>query len=90
MVGDEDQQRLRIRRAAVGFQRGKFVLLRAAGVEMSSSCAENDLKRRHQRGRLRAIERLEDAGLGQIDLASEKSRIGGIDQRSTMARRQRS
>ncbi len=85
MIGNENQQRLRIRRAPVGIERGKLIFLRAARVERFYIAQKQHLKGRHQRRRLRAIERLEDARLRQVDLCQREIAHGGpgscIDQR---------
>ncbi len=50
----------------VPVQRGEFVLLGAAGVELPDVAHKDDLEGRHQRGRLCAVEHFEDGRTGQV------------------------
>ena len=71
-VGDEDHQRLRIRRAEIALQRGELVLFGAARIELAHIADENHLEGRHQRGCLRAVQHLEDGGCGQVQVGEAK------------------
>ena len=55
-------------RAEVGVDGGEFRLLRAAAVELLEVAHEEDLEGRHQRRRLRAVEDLEDGGVGEVEV----------------------
>ena len=67
-IGDEDQQSLRIGRAEVAVESGELVFLGAARIELAHVAHEDDLEGRHQRGRLRAVEHLEDGRRPQVEV----------------------
>ncbi len=68
VVGDEQDEALRIGRAEVFFDRGELVLLRAARVERLQSTHKEDLERRHQRRRARAVQHFEDVRLREVEV----------------------
>ncbi len=67
-IGNEHQQRLRVGRAEVAVERGELVLFCAAGVEIAHVAHKDHLERRHERGRLRAVEDFEDGGGCKIEI----------------------
>ena len=58
VVGDEDEQRVGIGIGEVVFDGGELVIVLAASVEGLHAANEEDLERRHQRRRARAVEDL--------------------------------
>ncbi len=66
VVGDEDDQRLRVRRAEVAVDFGELVFFGAAGVELFEIANEDDLEWSHERGRAGAVEDFKDGVLGQV------------------------
>ena len=81
MIGNEENDRLRIGRAEVVFQRGKLFLLCAAGVEGFQVADKDHLEGRHQRRRLGLVENVEDIGLGEIQIAERELAQSGVQQR---------
>ena len=62
MIGDEEQQRLRVGRTKVVIDRGELVFLRAAAIQRLQAAKKEHLKRRHERWCLCQVERVEDGG----------------------------
>ena len=81
MVGYEDEQRLRVGAAEVSVDCGKFFLLRAAAVEVLEVADEDDLERHHERWSLREVERVEDGGVGQVEVVEAEVALGWIQNR---------
>ncbi len=68
VVGDEDDERLRVGAAEVVVDCGELVLLLAAAVESLEVADEEKLEGRHKRRRLREIERFEDGCVGEVEV----------------------
>ncbi len=58
MIGHKDQQRIGIGIFEVVFDGGEFVIVLAAAIKVLDATNEEDLERRHQRGRARLIQHL--------------------------------
>ena len=71
-VGNKQQQRLRIGRPEIAIQRRKLILLCAARVKLPHVAHKNHLERRHQRGRLRAVQHFKDRRRGQVKIGQAK------------------
>ena len=72
VVGDEEQHGLRVGAAEVGIDGGKFGLPGTAAVEQLEVAHEEDLEGSHQRWRLRAVEDLEDGGVGEVEVVQRE------------------
>ena len=84
VVGDEKQQRLGIRRLEIVRNGRELLFFRAARIKRFDVTNENHLHRRHQARRPRAVQRLKDGGLRQIEIGDGKlsqPRIHRADQR---------
>ncbi len=68
VVGDEEDEGLRVGRAEVGVDGGELFLLGAAAVEGFEVADEEDLEGRHEGWGLGAVEGVEDAGLGEVEV----------------------
>ena len=81
VVGDEEQDGLRVGAAEVGVDGGEFGLPGAAAVEQLEVAHEEHLEGSHQRWRLRAVEDLEDGGLGEVEVVKREVARGLRSQR---------
>ena len=68
VVGDEEEQRLRIRRAEIGVDARQILLFSRRGCRALQIADEDDLEGRHEGRRLRAVERLEDADFREVEI----------------------
>src|SRR6266702_883983 len=68
VVGYEEDEGLRVGRAEVGVNGGELFFFAAAAVEGLEVADEEDLEGRHEGGGLGAVEDLEDAGLGEVEV----------------------
>ena len=68
MIGEEDEHGCGIGAAEVSVDGRELFLLAAAAVERLEIADKDDLERHHQRRRLREVERVEDAGVGKVEI----------------------
>ena len=80
VVGDEDEQCLRVGAAEVVVDGGELILLLAAAVECLEVADEEDLKGRHQRWCLGEVERFEDGGVGEVEIVQAEVADVGRDE----------
>src|SRR6185437_5925418 len=76
VVGDEEDERRGVGRAEVGVDGGKFFFFAAASVEGFEAADEEDLEGRHERWGLGAVEHLEDAGFGEVEIV--EAEVAGL------------
>ena len=76
VVGDEEDEGLRVGRAEVGVDGGELFFFAAASVEGFEAADEEDLEGRHERWGLGAVEDLEDAGLGEVEVV--EAEVAGV------------
>ena len=78
VVGDKDEERVGIRILAVVLDGGEFFFVGAAAKKILHAAHEEDLKRRHQRGRAGAVENFGQIVFGEIEFEeAEVAQIGG-------------
>jgi hypothetical protein len=65
-VSNKNQQCLRIGRPKIAIQRRKLFLLGSPRIKLPHIAHKNDLKRRHERWGLCAVQHLEDRGSGEV------------------------
>ena len=68
MVGYEEDEGLRVGGAEVGVDGGEFFFFAAAAVEGFEVADEEDLEGRHEGWGLGAVEDVEDAGVGEVEV----------------------
>ena len=76
VVGYEEDEGLWIGGAEVGVDGGEFFFLGAAAVEGFQVADEEDLEGRHERWGLGAVEDLEDAGVGEVEVV--EAEVAGV------------
>ena len=76
VVGDEEEEGLRVGRAEVGVDGGELFFFAAAAVEGFEVADEEDLEGRHERGGLGAVEDVEDAGVGEVEVV--EGEVAGV------------
>src|SRR5581483_11785337 len=80
VVGDEDDQSLRICPAKVVVDGGKLVFLLSAPVERLQIADEEHLKRRHQGWCLCEVKRFKDGCIGEVEVVqAEIAKIAGYE-----------